>query len=154
MRAHLLAPACAAALILAACHTDVRYHTYHSAGSDGWETEDTLTFRLYSSLTPNQYTLQLGVRHTGIYPYSDLWVALLHPCCEDVQPDTFHLLLTDGAGHWCGRGTESSSFQYESDPFLLTLSEPDTVLQVIHLMDTARLRGITDVGVKLTEAGQ
>lgn len=149
MRSLMLTPIFLILPLLTGCQTDTAYHTYRSTGSDGWRAEDTLVFRLPSTLTSSRYTFQIGVKHTGVYPYKDLWVTLLRPGTEEAQRDTFHLHLADEKGNWKGKGTQSSSFQFVSEAYTLTLEDPDTLLRIVHLMDTVRLKGITDVGVRL-----
>lgn len=145
----LMAICCLAAGLCTACQTDTLYHRYRPTGTYGWDSRDTLEFRLPSALCGSRHRLEIGIRHTEDYPYRDVWIGLLHPACPQAV-DTLHLWLADSAGHWKGYGMSGSSFQYVSDGHLLVLAANDSVLRIVHLMGRKQLPGITDIGLRLS----
>lgn len=55
------------------------FHRYQAIPIQGWKRKDTLSFTIPDTLTGNRYELEIGLRHTEMYPYRDLWIALIHP---------------------------------------------------------------------------
>lgn len=108
-----------AIIILGACQQTTTYYRYQPISSHGWTRTDTLYFNLPDSLRPTTYELEIGIRHTGKYPYRDLWLELtqLVPDKEGEsnnwkeKKDTFHLYLANEKGNWIGSGTTSGHFQ-------------------------------------------
>ena len=133
-----------------ACQPDTLYHTYRTTGERGWTKEDTLEFRIPKELTGRQHRMEMGIKHTESYPYQDLWIGIRRPGSPGLPVDTLHIFLADSAGRWTGTGMSGSSFQCTSAPVPFTLTDGDTLLQVIHLMAHRRLPGITDVGLRLS----
>ena len=65
---------------LAACQTDTIYHKYHAIqNKDGWQKTDTLLFELTSDLTQHRYNMEIGIRHSELYPYQDIWIGVRRP---------------------------------------------------------------------------
>ena len=61
--------------LLNACHTDTRYHVYQAvSGEEGWDKSDSLAFHLPVGLSSGEYRMEIGLRHTGEYPYRDIAV--------------------------------------------------------------------------------
>ena len=140
------------ALALWSCQTDTALHVYKSTGERGWAKVDTLCFRLPEELRGRDYVLELGIKHTAIYPYRDLWLELymgeasIHPSGSD----TVHIWLSDSLGRWTGKGTEATCFQYVTETIPCSLCVTDTIICLRHLMCDSILRGITDVGIRLS----
>ena len=143
----LLSAICLA--IFTGCQTDAVYHSYKPTGANGWRQGDTLSFRLPTTITGRHYMLEIGVKHTVIYPYKDLWVEIRN----EERTDSFHILLTDSLNQWAGYGMASSSYQFVTEPINYYLSESDTLLHVNHLMSDTLLGGVTDIGIRLSFAG-
>lgn len=92
-------------------------------------------------------TLLLSVRHTGAYPYRNLWLELSYP--EDdstIVADTLNLILADVYGNWTGKGM-GVSWQYTdtvSRDYTIVRKRP---LTLRHIMRVDRLEGIEQVGL-------
>lgn len=136
---------------LAACHDDTVYHTYQNLSSNGWNKQDTLEYTLPSQLAGHTYELEVGLRHTENYPYQDIWLEVLYPLSPDRRPDTLHLSLADKWGNWKGKGTAGNMYQFTcTQDHPLHLSRADSLLQVVHIMRDKSLKGISDVGMRLS----
>ena len=105
-------------LCLYACQTDTVYYTYNPISTDGWKKTDTLQFYLPDTLSLGTYHLEVGIRHTGKYPYRDVWLELIQylPKPNTVNDwiehkDTIHIYLANEKGVWNGTGTTSGHFQ-------------------------------------------
>ena len=136
---------------LAACNDDTVYHTYQNLSENGWPKQDTLGYTLPSQLTRHHYSLEIGLRHTENYPYQDIWLEVLYPLTPDKRPDTLHLKLADKWGNWKGKGTSGNLYQFTftaNEP--IYLSTADSMLQIVHIMRDKSLKGISDVGMRLS----
>lgn len=140
--------------LLAGCGNDATvYHRYHAvSSSQGWKQTDTLAFLIPDTLSGHQYELEIGLRHTEMYPYRDIWMALLHPL-DSLAPDTFHLELASPEGEWLGKGNAGNTYQYSTYAGKLTLLPADTLFQLVQIMKDSCLRGITDAGIRLSLTG-
>ena len=105
-------------LFIYACQSDTIYYTYVPISDKGWSKQDTLLFTLPDSLIPGNYSLEVGVRHSGKYAYRDLWLELTQyipnlssPKEWKVKKDTVHIYLASEKGNWNGTGTTGGHFQ-------------------------------------------
>lgn len=138
--------------ILTGCRNSTVYHTYRPTAESGWPSKDTLFYSLPSSLLPGDFRLHIGIRHTEVYPYKDVWVEV--GCKEHAEKkDTFHLYLADQDGHW-HNSTTGRLYQCDFDKGKLSLSAQDSTLYIIHLMSDSLLTGIHDVGIQLSLPGR
>lgn len=130
------------------------YHQYRTVSPQGWEREDTLSFVLPdSTFTGHHYQLEIGLRHTEKYAYRDLWIAVIRPYSTPPTCDTLHLELADMKGKWYGTGNSSTFYQFHAPAGEFTLSYADTLVQLVHLMASPCLKGITDAGIRLSLTG-
>ena len=110
-----------------------------------------LEYTLPSQLAGHTYELEVGLRHTENYPYQDIWLEVLYPLSPDRRPDTLHLSLSDKWGNWNGKGTAGNMYQFTcTQDHPLHLSPADSLLQVVHIMRDKSLKGISDVGMRLS----
>lgn len=93
--------------LLNACHTDTRYHVYQAvSGEEGWDKSDSLAFHLPVGLSSGEYRMEIGLRHTGEYPYRDIWLSVTQSEGDSIPPrtDTLHICLTDEKDTGCRVG--------------------------------------------------
>lgn len=134
---------------LISCNGNTAYHTYQNLPSAGWQKQDTLEYILPSYLAGKSYQMEIGLRHTENYAYQDIWLKVLHPLSPQIHPDTLHLKLADQWGNWQGKGTSGNLYQYTNNQ-VIHLSSADSLLQIVHIMRDNPLKGISDVGIKLS----
>lgn len=132
---------------ITACRNSTVYHTYQPTGTNGWPVNDSLYYSLSPQSVPGVFRLNIGIRHTELYPYKDIWLEI---GCKgnETKKDTFHLYLTDQDGHW-SNSTTGHLYQCDFDEGMLHLSPQDTTLYIIHLMKDSLLTGLSDVGIRL-----
>lgn len=98
--------------------------------------------------------LQILVRHSNDYPYSNLWVELqswqsadsgrLHAVC-----DTFCIELADIYGNWLGKGL-GASFQKTDTVYADFELANGSPLKLRHIMRPERVTGIEQTGLIFT----
>lgn len=146
--------------LLNACHTDTRYHVYQAvSGEEGWDKSDSLAFHLLVGLSSGEYRMEIGLRHTGEYPYRDIWLSVTQLEGDSIPPrtDTLHIYLTDEKGHWVQSGAMGGLYQhvYVSDkPVIFSTDSIDRIFRITHLMRQNPLPGISDVGIRLFLSGR
>lgn len=151
--------ALAAFLVLccvSSCENNTLYHTYRAIQGDlGWYRSDSLDFDLPSGLPPSAYTLEIGIRNTGVYPYKDIWLAVMQVSGDGVwggTADTLHLYLADEKGRWDREGSVGGYYQSTfvcEKPFVVGTDSSGRSLRVVHVMQDDPLPGISDVGIRL-----
>lgn len=144
-------------LSMAAATTSCSYnHNNYSCFSDidpaeGWEYGRALVYMPEIGDSLAEGRLQMLVRHTNDYPYSNLWVEV-----ESQQPadsghlevvrDTFCITLADIYGNWQGRGSGTTYERVDTlyADFTLISGAP---LRLRHVMRPDRVEGIEKVGL-------
>lgn len=146
--------------LLNACYTDTRYHVYQAvSGEEGWDKSDSLAFHLPVGLSSGEYRMEIGLRHTGEYPYRDIWLSVTQLEGDSIPPrtDTLHIYLTDEKGHWVQSGAMGGLYQhvYVSDkPVIFSTDSIERIFRITHLMRQNPLPGISDVGIRLFLPGR
>lgn len=145
-----------AAFLLVGCSDQVVFQASTSMPSWGWDRSDTLVYELDITDTVNTHDLFIDIRHTGDYPFSDmyLFVDLKGPGDRHLR-DTVECLLADPTGRWYGKGTGFIFAQRTIDAkvlYKLGNRFPASGRYTIRLeqaMRTEVLPGVLDVGVSV-----
>ena len=142
---------CGVTMWFSACQTDTVYHQYQTIPTEnGWLKKDTLVFNITPKLAGHHFNLEIDIRHSELYPYQDIWIEIRHPFTPHIVPDTLHLLMADKDGNWKGQGKAFSFYQFTQQAGYVTLYPADSVLQLIPIMKDNALKGIHDVGIRLS----
>lgn len=152
-----LRPAAAVAVALTLLSTSCGYdRNSYSCFSDidpteGWVYGRTFVYLPQISDSVASGQLQLLVRHTNDYPYSNLWVEVESQQPADsghltIERDTFCITLADIYGNWRGRGTGTTFETVDTlyADFTLVNGAP---LRLRHVMRPERVEGIEKVGL-------
>ena len=149
-----IAPVLLCALFLAGCTDNVVFQeaakTPHGAWERGWD--PSFSFEMRDTITPHDVYLDL--RHTGDYPFSNLYafVTLMGPDSARTT-DTVECLLADPTGRWYGAGTGFiHSHRQAHVLYKLRNKFPRSGRYTITLgqaMRTEKLDGVIDVGVSV-----
>ncbi len=133
-------------LCLYACQTDTVYYTYQPIPVDGWSKTDTLHYYLPDTLSSGNYQLEVGIRHSGKYPYRDIWLELTQyvPNATTTnewieRKDTIHIYLANENGNWNGTGTTGGHFQLLSPIGDITIADQHTSAEKDELEVTEKM---------------
>lgn len=147
-----------AGLLLAGCSRHVVFQADAQAPGGAWARAWKPQFAFDISDTVAQRDLYLDIRHTGDYPFSNIYLfTTLEGPAGLVFTDTVECTLADPAGRWYGKGTGfifSDRFQAhvlyrmnnrfpQAGRYVLTLEQA---------MRTEQLEGIIDVGISVEAA--
>ena len=133
-------------LALTGCQKDIVYSQFMSIPSGEWSMDSVIRFDYPISDAEHDYRLIVYVRHTGRYPYQNMWLFI----GDGVSRDTIEFYLADDRGQWLG----DKHHGFMEMPVLIEENKhfPDTgkyVLEVQHGMRDTLLRGVTDVGLEI-----
>jgi gliding motility-associated lipoprotein GldH len=148
---HLLA----LAALLSSCADHVVYQQDVSIPDGIWEREFKPEFSFEITDTVSHHDLFIDVRHTGDYPFSDLFLFLdLSGPGDRHMRDTVQCLLADPSGQWYGRGTGFIFADRFHAHVLYKLRNrfPSSGRYTIRLeqaMRTERLPGVLDIGISV-----
>ena len=116
-----------------------------------WAYGDTLNFVMPTSPDAASGTLEVALRHTNDYPYSNLWLEVTTAVSSGtVHTDTVNVELCDAFGRWYGNGF-GDSFQMSASLPMSVVTDSVLSVGVRHIMRVDTLRGIDQVGVRLTQ---
>lgn len=139
----------AVGICLTGCDTPADSTAYADLNPEGWVYGDTVTLplRVDSLYAGRNGHMELGLRHTGDYPYSNLWMEVRVRDCRGVEViDTVAIELCDIYGHWHGHGI-GNSFQISAAlPSTVCLDTLSSV-KVRHIMRVDTLHGVSQVGI-------
>ena len=160
MKARNWIPA-SAALLLAACTTNVVYQADAPIPQGAWDNALKPEFAFDITDTVSKHDVFIDVRHTGDYAYSNLYLFVdLEGPGGRAKRDTVECLLADPMGRWYGKGTGfifAQRTRHAKVLYRLGNRFPASGRYTIRLEQAMRdnpLPGIIDVGVSVERSAQ
>lgn len=140
--------------VFAACEWGItRYHTSYSLSGE-WKRGDSLLYSIPSLEKGEEYHLDVDIRYTSAYPYSNLWLVLTHNLADSTRfvTDTLECKLSDERGHPYGKGV-ATLYQLRI-PYENVRSDGSdcAVMRLTHCMNGEPLQGLTDIGIRVSLA--
>jgi len=142
------------AFMLISCDTKP-YFKFISTPSSGWDRNDTLTFAIPKMQEDGAYSIDLGLRTNGSYPFMRLTLIVERTTISATQTkstitDTLDCRLVDKNGNPMGQGV--SYYQYDFHLADTKLSAGDSMyIAVRHDMKREILPGLNDIGIEITK---
>lgn len=138
-------------LLCLSCDKYGVYEKYVSIEGKSWNRADILHFNVNMSDTAQAYDVLLGVRNTGDYEFSNLYLFVTaHSPNGNFVRDTVEVILADERGKWLGKGAASVFTTYH--PYRQNIKFP---LRGIYTFDIEQamwikdLKSITDIGLRI-----
>ena len=135
---------------LCSCRQTDVYNEFNTLPRNGWFKRDVQRFTPESPDSTGRYDLYLTLRHNGDYAYRNLWLFVSYTGADGEQKtDTVNCELADEFGRWSGGGW-GSYYQQElllDDRFRFVGKEQVVTIQ--QAMRDDRIRGISDVGIRI-----
>lgn len=140
-------------LLLAACQSNIVYHSYEPTSLGGWGKSDTLVYVLPASIPAGNYEMEIGIRYQESYPYRDIWLEISYNTQDTLTyvKDTLQLFLADEAGNKTGNspsGLYQCNLPYKTS-FPIHVEGSTRTFRIAHIMADKPLMGISDVGILL-----
>lgn len=137
------------AVALCACTPGTPYHRFLPLSQEGWDRADTVAFDLPVIADARECKLQVELRATRLFPYTDLWIGVEQRDSDQVLLcyDTLHIDMADSTGRLDGHGL--TLLEYASAPLSLASMPKGECRQVrlFHLMSRETVAGLLDVGL-------
>ncbi len=138
-------------LILSACsYNPNNYSCFADVSPDGWTDTETFVFLPEIEDSVAIGSLNLLVRNTNEYPYSNLWIELESQQQTDsgltTRLDTLCIELADIYGNWHGSGI-GTSYQLKLpiiSPYTLHNNSP---IRMRHIMRPEVITGLEQIGI-------
>lgn len=139
-------------LLAMSCIRDTYYADNVRMEDEVWSMYDPGKFACVIDDTAGVYDINLSVRTTTAYPYRNLYlfVVTVFPSGTSVT-DTVQGILTDEKGNWLGRGAgdiREVTIPYKSNVWFPENGEYH--FQIIHGMRDTLLRGVRDMGMRIS----
>ena len=141
-----------ATCLTAACNENTGYHSYQSIPTEGWKKSDTLFFNVPVKDSLALLRLSAEIRNESNYAYRNIYLTVSHNLEDSTvwKTDTLLLILADKEGKWNGTGW-GSLFQSTLPIGSAIVRHPGNyTFKITHGMQDELLKGINDVGVKIT----
>lgn len=142
-------------LFLAGCSDHVLHQESVPVPEGAWHRDLVPEFTFVVTDTVSRHDLYIDIRHTGDYPYSDLFlfVDLSGPDDRHLR-DTVECLLADPTGRWYGRGLGFIfADRYEAHVLYKLGNRFPTAgrysIRLEQAMRTEELPGVMDVGISV-----
>lgn len=135
---------------------DTLFHRFKQVENEVWCAQDTIEFLYQGFLGESECGIDASfeMRHTAAYGNRFLNVRMELLDATDrhlLHADTFSCEVYDEYGRYNGE-TAGGLFQLSGDMLPLPVSSNDTVIvRLMHIMDCANLKGVLDVGLRLSE---
>ncbi len=145
----------AVTLLLASCSDHVVYQSEVPIPEGSWDRSFVPEFSFEMSDTVTQHDLFIDLRHTGDYPFSDLFLFVdMHGPDDRHLRDTVECLLADPTGRWYGKGLGFIFADRFQAHILYKLrnrfpSPGRYTVRLEQAMRTEQLEGVLDVGISL-----
>ena len=147
----LLATLLSGLFVLWSCKPSIDMAENQNIPEANWEVDNKLRFEYYCNDTLNYKDILFSLRHTGQYPYSNifLFVTTLAPNGNS-QKDTVEFMLADSRGKWFGRGIgDVHSLQLIFKRNIRFGQVGRYIFYIQHGMREKQLKGVTDLGVMI-----
>jgi gliding motility-associated lipoprotein GldH len=138
-------------LSLIACDPDKVLDEYHTLNNSIWNVDSVQNFT-FSILRKDQiHNIYFNIRNDRSYEFCNLWLFVtIDPPRGVSKTDTVQVMLADPAGKWLGKGF--SGIYDNRRLYMQNVYFPEPGNYSIHLrhgMRPARLKGITDIGIRV-----
>jgi gliding motility-associated lipoprotein GldH len=143
-------------LLFSRCSVDERIvlNQFEKVDVGGWHWNQGKKFTFTITDTTHYYELSCGLRITGSYSYSNIWLMYKLDGPSIAQKNQFEVVLSDNTGKWLGSG-QSNLISYDQ-PFAkgLSLKAGTYTLELAQNMRDERLKAVSDVGLKVIKAAK
>jgi gliding motility-associated lipoprotein GldH len=96
-------------IAIAGCVPSPYYQKEHLIQGNEWHSKFAPTFKFEITDTTSLYNMYFLIRHTDVYPYSNIWVWVYtkQPGDSSFQKTRIEIPLAETSGKWLGRGMGS-----------------------------------------------
>jgi gliding motility-associated lipoprotein GldH len=147
-------PVALSVLVLVSCDPNRVYEKNFRIPDGVWTMNDPVRFEVIVADTITAHNLYINVRHTGMYPFSNLYlfVTTIAPSGHAIK-DTVQIILADKKGKWLGNGLgdiwNNQRLYKEQVRFA---QKGEYIFEYEQAMRLEKLPFILDVGLRVEQA--
>lgn len=137
-------------LLTNSCTGNILWHSYANVDADGWHDYDTVSFDLPETFAEGKYSMDIELRTTPAYPYSNLCIVrqMKFSNPAGTHRDTILIHTSDDGQSLAGQGTTLQSFAQPAPDFHLSKGQRVSIL-LYHAMTCGTVPDVTDIGIKV-----
>ncbi len=122
---------------------------FKEVNQEGWNWTEAKSFAFEITDTTYLYSLECGLRITGSYKYSNIWLLYTIDGPNASLKNQFQIPLSDNTGKWLGVG-KSNLISYDQ-PFIQNakFKKGKYTLKLNQNMRDEKLGSVSDVGLKI-----
>ena len=133
---------------------DTFYNEFREVPAAGWQWHDSRRYTFTITDSTVWYELSCGLRITGSYSYSNIWLLYQLNGPEKSVKNQFEIGLSDQTGKWTGKGM-SNLISYEKVFLPAVKLKPGTyTLELMQNMRDEKLRAVSDIGLKIRKGAK
>ncbi len=140
-----------AIISLIACDENLVYEQNRDIENAEWERNKKANFNFNISDTATPYNFYLNFRHSGQYPYKNLYLFTRTTSPNgEVALDTAQMLLADNQGKWMGKGIgDLYDYQFRFKELVLFPAKGEYSFEIEQAMRDEVLPYVTDIGIRI-----
>jgi gliding motility-associated lipoprotein GldH len=153
---HFSLLAVAAAIFMVGCVADqnVVYDEFKEVSTDKWSWHDARSFTFTITENDYIYNLDCGLRITGNYKYSNIWLVYQLDGPSGTMKEQFQIPLSDNTGKWLGKGNNNLISYQRAIISGLKLKPGKYTLKLNQNMRDEELQAVSDIGVRVSKVSK
>jgi gliding motility-associated lipoprotein GldH len=133
------------------CSNQELFSEFHSFPKSEWDKSEMVRFEVDVTDDSPRYDVSLEIRNNNNYPFRNLWLFIdFQTPTGSLRSDTLQVELADMYGKWYGKGISLYAYSF---PYELNVQYPDTgkyVYTIRHGIRENPLKGISDIGLRVS----
>ncbi|MCL2650467.1 MAG: gliding motility lipoprotein GldH [Candidatus Azobacteroides sp.] len=138
--------------LLSACTNKNTYTCFRSFKNAEWDKDSIPHFEINISDTINPHQIFVETRNNNLYPYQNIWLFIeIKTPSGNIRKDTLSFDLADNFGKWYGKGINIHRLVVPYEKSIIFRQQGNYTFSIRHGMRDDVLKGISEVGIKLTK---
>jgi gliding motility-associated lipoprotein GldH len=130
------------------------FDEFSKVSPDGWNWNQGVKFTFTIEDSTQYYDLSCGLRITGSYLYSNVWIIYQLDGGQIARKNQFGITLSDNTGKWLGKG-QTNLLSYEQVIMKGVKFRPGKyTLQFFQNMRDENLKSVSDIGLSVVKSGK
>lgn len=143
-------------LLFSACDSNLLFEENLKVSDARWDRDEKAVFTFEVEDTLSTYDFYLNVRHSGDYPYKNLYLFTKSRSPNGlVAIDTAQMIFADNMGRWMGKGIGGIyDYQFKFKEKVLFPQRGEYTVEIEQAMRDEELENITDIGIRIEKRSE